>query len=303
MDNKSLGVGDFNSNVQKHFSSDRIEKADKKRVWVKNPKVKGGGYFAYRLVNNKIDIENEEQGNVMGCNRENQQGCSYSESRIGDGENQFRSGARFESDGLRGRIFSTETRRNIGGSKHADVSDFLRRSSIASAKAQQVELIKWAEKNGCLFGKDFYVGFGEQLESGTEAHVFLDKNNTRRVVKITNYKKNDKSPLAFLENRITLHNLIFPQTAYKFVGILSYGGTFRFITEQPFIVGETPDGREIDMYLHGMGFRYNFDEDCYCKPIEYDKVLKLHDTHPGNFLKDKDGNIFCIDSVLEIEEY
>jgi len=72
-------------------------------------------------------------------------------------------------------------------------------------------------------------------KKGVEADVYLlDDYGKYKVIKVTKWWVRHQSPLEFVENKIILHNELFPQTAYKLIGLLYDQGDFLFILEQDY---------------------------------------------------------------------
>ena len=116
------------------------------------------------------------------------------------------------------------------------------------------------------------------------------------VIKVTRVAVFDNYPLTFLDNRITLHNTIFPATSYELIGFCqNERSEFSAVTKQLFIEGEEPTDKEI--------FRYMTKDRkfTYIKEGEYiSKDYIITDLFPRNFIKDKIGNMFCLDPVIKL---
>ena len=118
---------------------------------------------------------------------------------------------------------------------------------------------------------------------------------------------NRVKPLDFFNDRITNYNRVFPETAYKLLGIMNYRNTdgkdiFRFVTEQPFIEGVTPNRDDINKKMMEMGFKIGRLSSQYYLELEDGKFLKVTDVRMKNCLKDKDGNVFVIDPVIRLSD-
>ena len=255
-----------------------------------------------------------EDGNVTGKVSESKSG-EQAEPRTGNRGNQSRSGERVEGAGLHRRILSTKEGRDLGGKRHEEATDILKGNAGADVHAQQKILIDWAKGKGYLYDKDDYKELqkswkkdenGELVRiGGIESDVFPDFVNKQvtKVVKDTRQFNFDAKPIDYLNDRITYHNKYFPQTAYKLLGIMDYNvkfpdSQFSFVIDQPFVIGETPTEEEIDKKLREIGFQT--DAHSYFIKEEDGTYMRLGDTHQGNFIKDKDGNIISIDSVFEV---
>ena len=129
------------------------------------------------------------------------------------------------------------------------------------------------------------------LTRGGEASVYLN-NDGKTVVKI-----NDAVYYAtWLEffNSILLHNLIFPNTAYNFVGFIMKKNVLYAVLQQPFI---TADGQanldNIKKLLAYNGFENSRRNDYFHKELG----LILEDMHDENVLVNCD-TLFFIDTVF-----
>ena len=266
--------------------------------------------------NKEYQEENGKRENSFGKDFENKQGSNQAESRVGNRGDKPGSGEGVENVGSNGWVLSNEEAKNLGGSGNVEASDDLRRYVGTSIISQQQTLIKWATESGCLFDENDYKKLEKYphmkiSEINTESDVFFINDTVIKVVKNFRNFIASSTPLEFLDNRIMRHNKYFPETAYTLLGIMSYGDIFAFVTMQPFIEGaktmEEMDEKarkdfkgRIDAKLKEMGF----EKDRYSYKIidENGNLLRLSDTHIGNFIEDKDGNMFCIDSVFEIAD-
>jgi hypothetical protein len=99
-------------------------------------------------------------------------------------------------------------------------------------KEQERRLIEWAKKVGIF--EEYEVATKRKLfdHTGTEAKIYEGKTEDT-VVKITYPYQFSNTPLEFLDDRISLHNFLFPETAYKLIGITQKGNAIAFILEQP----------------------------------------------------------------------
>ena len=251
--------------------------------------------------NKEKEIENGDRtvdGKVKKSENETEHGTRNRGDRpaCGDGN---------ESDRLHRLLLSSEKAENIGGDRNAEASNLLRKSLRADAKTQREILVVWAKENDYFYGRKDHEALKEQFSptndiAGNESKVYFD-HFQKRVIKVTDYTIFCRKPLEFLENRITNHNRVFPDSAYKLLGIMNYQDSkfndkFYFITEQPFIEGIEPTQSELDTELKEIGFKKS-GKKSYEMEIEGGK-LKLDDAHTKNFIKTKNGDILCIDSVI-----
>jgi hypothetical protein len=203
---------------------------------------------------------------------------------------------------LDGFLLSIEEGRALGGIRNVEASEILRRSEETDSGAHERRLTEYAKESGCWTDLKEIKENLKYLGSGAESDVYLDKDG-RYVLKVVNYKASSETPLDFLNNRIALHNTLFPETVYELLGFAySYEideEGFYFITKQPFIDSQKPrpTQEEIDEYMKRKGFLI---QDATCIIEEY----AITDLAPRNFVKDNEGKLYCIDPmILNMEEY
>lgn len=94
-----------------------------------------------------------------------------------------------------------------------------------------------------------------------------------------------------------IHNLLFPNTAYTFLGFTENKGNFSAVLNQPFIVGNQADLKDINELLTFNGFTNTKRQDYYNKEFG----LILEDMHDENVIAREDI-LFFIDTVFYIME-
>ena len=156
-------------------------------------------------------------------------------------------------------------------------------------KEQELNLREFATENNlwvALLPKQY-------LTRGGESQVYLEDNG-KHVVKI-----NDAIYYAtWLEyfNSILLHNLIFPDTAYTFIGFIEIDDILYAVTRQSFI---TAHGQaqldDIRTFLEYNGFTNTKRQDYF--NAEYGLILE--DMHDENVIINSD-KLFFIDTVFYI---
>ena len=256
---------------------------------------------------------NIESGTIFVIDNKNKYQEENEKRRVGDRGDKSTSRKGIAFDGIHRQILSEQEGRNLGGERNVEASTFLRRNGEANAGKQQENLVKWAKEKGCFYDKEKHEeliqllpknirDLPEKHPAGTESKVYPNKDS-QRVIKVTDYTIFSVNPLEFLDNRITRHNMIFPQTAYTLLGIMSYDNIFRFVTEQPFIEGKNPTRKEINKNLEEMGFKKGLLSSQYYMELRNGKYLKVTDARMKNFLKDENGEIFCIDPVIKETDY
>jgi hypothetical protein len=162
-------------------------------------------------------------------------------------------------------------------------------SNALIKKEQELNLREYASQN------NLWVGAlpGQYLTRGGESQVYLEDNGTF-VVKI-----NDAIYYAtWLEyfNSLLLHNLIFPDTAYNFVGFMELDNTLFAVVRQPFIIanGQAELG-DISTFLEYNGFKNTKRQDYF--NAEYGLILE--DMHDENVIANSE-KLFFIDTVFYV---
>lgn len=157
-------------------------------------------------------------------------------------------------------------------------------------------------KENELWIENLYSLGNTYLVGGHENTLVLNED-TCEVFKSNNLA-NSKNLISNLFESITIHNRIFPDTAYEFVGFtgIDNGSSkppyIEVVFKQRFIPGTTkaePD--EIKSFMEALGFEQR-------TPVSYynGKYL-ISDLHPRNVLKDAYCNIFVVDAeFLEVSE-
>ena len=129
------------------------------------------------------------------------------------------------------------------------------------------------------------------LTRGGEAKVYLVPDG-KHVIKL-----NDAIYYAtWLEyfNSLVIHNLLFPDTAYSFLGFASINDQMLAVVRQPFIeAGEMAELDNIRQLLSFNGFENTRRQDYYNREFG----LILEDMHDENVLA-KDNILFFIDTVF-----
>ena len=193
-------------------------------------------------------------------------------------------------------LLSVEKGSALGGIRNVEATEILRRSKETDFGAFERRLTEYAKENGCWVDLKEIKKKLKYLGSGAEADVYLDIDG-RYVLKVINYQASCETPLDFLNNRIALHNTLFPETVYELLGFAySYEideEGFYFIVKQPFIDSKKPrpTQEEIDEYMKRKGFLID-DATCFIEEFA------ITDLAPRNFVKDNDGKLYCIDPMI-----
>ncbi|OQP51792.1 hypothetical protein A4H97_26660 [Niastella yeongjuensis] len=135
----------------------------------------------------------------------------------------------------------------------------------------------------------------QYLTEGGEAKIYLAPDQLHVI------KNNDAVYYAtWLEyfNSLVIHNLLFPNTAYKFVGFtLGKEGELRAVLQQRFIEGGQAELENIKEYLSYNGFAHTKRQDYF--NTEFGLILE--DMHDENVIAIGDV-LFFIDTVFYIME-
>lgn len=131
------------------------------------------------------------------------------------------------------------------------------------------------------------------LTEGGEAKIFLHSDHLNVI------KLNDGVYYAtWLEyfNSLVIHNLLFPQTAYSFLGFLQKEDTFFSVVQQPYISSdEIASLSAIRELLEFNGFEHKVRQDYFNKEFG----LILEDMHDENVIFNN-GLLFFIDTVFYV---
>lgn len=157
-------------------------------------------------------------------------------------------------------------------------------------KEKQASLLEIYSSENNLWVTDL-PGEDRYLTRGGEARVYLDPDN-RNVIKL-----NDTVYYAtWLEffNSILLHNLIFENTAYIFLGFIKINGVLHAVLKQPFITSDAQvDLDDIKKLLNFNGFENTKRQDY----VNNELGLILEDMHDENVIVNSE-TLFFIDTVF-----
>lgn len=197
-----------------------------------------------------------------------------------------------EQGRLRGGSTNVEATKILRGYEISDSTEPERIDNLISK--QEEILTKYAKENGKWIDYD-KISDKESFGGGEEAKVFMNEDRVS-VTKVYDYKLFSISPLEFLDNRISLHNHLFPDTAYELIGFTNRPDRgFSFIVKQPFIDGKNTPVSEISKELSKMGFK-DIGGNTY---VSDDYIID--DLHKRNVFT-KGGRLFFIDTVISLNE-
>ena len=173
-------------------------------------------------------------------------------------------------------------------------------------KLQEVKLENWANHEKIWFDHFDIVNNWKRIDNGRsmEAEVYgFEKTQTVR--KVFHYDAIDSNtiPMDFINNRISVHNHLFPETKYTLLGFTRSNAGFRyerfaFVLEQPYIQGKPMTEKEIEAFMKSIGFP------AHSGTYYWNDYFIVGDMHEGNILKftDEKGNdlVFVIDPMPKL---
>lgn len=127
--------------------------------------------------------------------------------------------------------------------------------------------------------------------SGNENDTYVAEGSIYKVNNLLN-----SGGICKLFDKILLHNLIFPNTAYRIHGFTGYDGrTIMPVLEQERICEAQPATQVmIDTYMSAIGFIKADTEGCFTNG---DYVV--WDLVPRNVLIDADGDVYVVDAEIK----
>lgn len=149
---------------------------------------------------------------------------------------------------------------------------------------------QYAKSNGLWIPMDIIFDLGIPGPSGNENDTYVAKDTIYKVNNLLN-----SGGICKLLDKILLHNLIFPNTAYRLHGFTGYDGrTIMPVLEQERICEAQPATQiMIDTYMSALGFEKEGDTGRFSNN-EY----VVWDVVSRNVLVDKDGDMYVIDAEL-----
>ena len=169
-------------------------------------------------------------------------------------------------------------------------SEFTRRAIL---KEKQAGFLKSYAEKGNLWLDSLPPG-NQYLTEGGESKVYLNDDG-RSVIKV-----NDAGYYATWTeyfNSLSLHNLLFPNTAYSLLGFAEFGQNLLVVIQQPFVEGDQAALEHIEEFLNFNEFRKTRRQDYYNSELG----LALEDMHDENVIA-RENVLFFIDTVFYIME-
>ena len=175
------------------------------------------------------------------------------------------------------RLYETEPR---------DGKGYGSRFEIEQRVAEQ-----YAKTNGIWIPMDNIFDLGIPGPSGSENDTYVAKDTIYKVNNLLN-----SGGICKLFDKILLHNLIFPNTAYRIHGFTGYDGrTIMPVLEQERICEAQPATQiMIDTYMSAIGFTK---ENIEGRFTNGDYVV--WDLVPRNVLIDADGDMYVVDAEIK----
>ena len=149
---------------------------------------------------------------------------------------------------------------------------------------------QYAKEHGIWIPMDNVFDLGTPGPSGNENDTYVAKDTIYKVNNLLN-----SGGICKLLDKILLHNLIFPNTAYKIHGFTGYDGrTIMPVLEQERICESKPATQiMIDTYMAALGFERDGETGRF-----KNESFRVWDVAPRNVLVDKDGDMYVIDAEI-----
>lgn len=150
----------------------------------------------------------------------------------------------------------------------------------------------WAKTHNCWIPLTKVFDLGIPGPSGSESDTYISADGF--VFKQNNLLHTSGSIIEAIM-RFLMHNLIFPDTAYRLLAFTGFSGRSIYpIVRQQYIKGGTPATQnEIDCYMSAIGFEKS-DVGKY-----YNADFLVSDLLPKNVLRDQTGDIYIIDAEIK----
>ena len=138
---------------------------------------------------------------------------------------------------------------------------------------------------------DNVFDLGTPGPSGNENDTYVAKDTVFKVNNLLN-----SGSIHNLLDKIILHNLVFPNTAYKLIGFAGYDGrSVMPVLEQERICNAQPATQiMIDTYMSALGFTKENNEGRYANG-----TYVVWDVVPRNVLVDADGDMYVVDAEIK----
>ena len=160
----------------------------------------------------------------------------------------------------------------------------------SSFEIEQRVAEQYAKSTGIWIPMDKIFDLGTPGPSGNENDTYVAKDTIYKVNNLLN-----SGGICRLLDKIQLHNLIFPNTAYKLHGFTGYDGrSIMPVLEQERICEAEPATQIlIDTYMSAIGFSKEGEEGRYTN-----ESYIVWDVVPRNVLVDSDGDMYVVDAEI-----
>lgn len=194
--------------------------------------------------------------------------------------------------------------RNGKGNLIEATTNYLQTSKKASSNGEkwnirenQETLIEYANKSGIWIPK-WKITDKNYLDRGNEQKVYFDYENKNFVLKLNNTQFYEYNLIAYLKS-LSVHNFLFPDTAYELIGFTMDEDIVCPVVRQPFVDSDSEtDIKKIEEFLGKLGFERQHPMNVY---YNKDARLILADQSKYNVLT-KEGVLFFIDTVFYIND-
>ena len=149
---------------------------------------------------------------------------------------------------------------------------------------------QFAKSAGIWIPMDDIFDLGSPGPSGNENDTYVSEDTIYKVNNLLN-----SGGICKLLDKILLHNLIFPNTAYRLHGFTGYDGrTIMPVLEQERICEAQPATQiMIDTYMSALGFEKEGESGRFSNGD-----FVVWDVVPRNVLVDKDGDMYVVDAEI-----
>ena len=150
----------------------------------------------------------------------------------------------------------------------------------------------FAKEHGLWIPMENVLDLGTPGPSGNENDTYVSENTIFKVNNLFNC-----GSIVKLLEKILLHNIIFPNTSYKFYAFTGYDGrSVMPVLQQDRISDAHPATQEmIDSYMIALGFSKQSTTGKYT----YESYV-VWDVVPRNVLVDDDGDLYVVDAEIKL---
>lgn len=173
--------------------------------------------------------------------------------------------------------------------------------SRAAQESYGHHLIEAAKETGQFLTKEECKQLGNLKRLPSGESTIYENSQQGIVYKVRNpfaklhLKSHDVTNVLY---EFIVHNLLFPETAYSFVGVSEDMDDLRFVLSQKFIFGTSvPTQKQIDEHLASLGL---YPEERYYYGNEYLSVTDINATS-DNVLLDENGHLLFIDPIIKMK--